>query len=89
MFLSCMEHLAEKAVSEKVRLDASTRLLDRAGLVPPKPHEEREANAPLHEMTIDELRQKVEQWLERVENDCAARAKIVTSTPDPAEDLVG
>jgi phage terminase small subunit len=37
MALGVLEHLAEHAVSERVRMESATRLLDRAGLMPLKP----------------------------------------------------
>jgi phage terminase small subunit len=84
MALGVLEYLAEKAKSEKVRLDAATRMLDRAGIVPPKPpNEQSEFEKPLHEMNLAELRVRAA----RLEDEIAGRARVVTDTPDPAEDL--
>src|SRR5258708_4917355 len=86
MALGVLRHLAEHAASERVRMDSATRLLDRAGIVAPRPPDEHKVDLPLHEMPIDELREKVEKWLERAENDRGNRAKDVTpASPDPAE----
>jgi hypothetical protein len=90
MALGVLEHLAEHAVSERVRMDSATRLLDRAGLVAPKAHDGRgDPDLPLNELSLDALRERVERWVASEENDRAARAKVVTSTPDQTADLVG
>jgi phage terminase small subunit len=58
MALRTLEFLAEHAVSERVRMESATRLLDRAGLVPPAPPKEdpNMVEKPLNEMTTEELR---------------------------------
>jgi hypothetical protein len=53
--LTALEHLVEKAASERVRLEAAKALLDRAGLVAPAPSKG-DSNAPdksLNEMSLD------------------------------------
>jgi phage terminase small subunit len=84
--LNTLEYLVEKAVSEKVRLDASKALLDRAGIVPPKAQENPNGiEKPLHEMSMDELR----AMANRLEDELAGRAKVVTDVPDPVAELLG
>ncbi len=84
MALTTLDYLAEKAVSERVRLEAAKAIVDRCGLVPPKPHTEREDDIPLHEMTLEELQAKIAGWMAHAENDRANRAKDVTPPPgDP------
>jgi phage terminase small subunit len=93
MALGILEHLAEHAVSERIRMESATRLLDRAGLAPPKPTEEaRNLEKPLHEMTIDEMR----AYRDRLEAEIGNRAQVIvttakdiTPTPDPADELIG
>jgi phage terminase small subunit len=77
--LNTLEWLVEHSPSHKVRLDASTRLLDRAGIVPPKAEDApSEFEAPLHEMSLSELRERVERY----ENELSNRARDVTPDPD-------
>ncbi len=81
--LGTLEHLAEHAISEKVKLDASKAILDRAGLVPPKAQEDRSAiEPPLHEMSSDELRARAA----RLEDELAGRAKPISADPAPLAD---
>jgi phage terminase small subunit len=77
MALNTLEYLAEKAVSEKVRLDASKAILDRAGLVPPAPPKEdpNMVEKPLHEMSTEELR----ALANKLENEIVGRATPVES----------
>jgi len=82
--LGVLRHLAEHAASERVRMDSATRLLDRAGIVAPKPQTGRsEIDVPLHELTAEELRLKVE----RFENALFERAKPVGEAADA--ELIG
>src|SRR5262249_3295833 len=61
--ISVLEHLRDHAKSEKIRMDCATRLLDRAGLVPPKAEDApSELEKPLHELSLSELRTKVAMW---------------------------
>ena len=86
MALTTLDYLADKAVSERVRLEAAKAIVDRCGLVPPKPHAEREGDIPLHEMTLEELQAKIAGWMAQAENDRASRAKDITpASPDPAD----
>ncbi len=79
MALGTLRYLAEHAISERVRMDSATRLLDRAGLVAPKPQPDRsEVDVPLHELTAEELRVKGE----RFENELFGRAKPVGEVAD-------
>src|SRR5260370_13282210 len=79
MALGVLRHLAEHATSERVRMDSATRLLDRAGIVAPKPQADRsEVDVPLHELSAEELRLKVE----RFENELFGRAKPVGEVAD-------
>jgi phage terminase small subunit len=79
MALNVLMHLAEKGVSERVRMESASRLLDRAGHVPPRPDDnQNKPDAPLHEYTIEQLNEII-----------AGRAKNVTPSPDPAEELIG
>src|SRR5260370_29942015 len=49
MALNVLMHWAEKGVSERVRMESASRLLDRAGHVPPRPTDDKgKPNAPLH-----------------------------------------
>jgi hypothetical protein len=83
MALAVLEHLAEHAVSERVRMESATRLLDRAGLAPPKALDERrDPEKPIHELSISELRAKADQ----LEQELAARARDIT--PDPTTELI-
>jgi hypothetical protein len=85
--LNTVEHLMKNAASERVRLEASKAWLDRAGLVAPRPPDERNSiEPPLHEMTIEELQAKVMQ----MDSEIAKRAKDITPpASDPAADLIG
>jgi phage terminase small subunit len=87
--IETIEWLISNSPSHKVRLDAATRLLDRAGVVPPKPHDERGGDVPLHEMSLEDLQKKVDGFMEVIENDRARRAKDVTTPDDLVEDLAG
>jgi len=84
MALTTLDYLAEKAFSERVRLEAAKAIVDRCGLVPPKPHTEREGDIPLHEMTLEELQAKIAGWMAQAENDRASRAKDISPDPDLA-----
>jgi phage terminase small subunit len=88
MALTTLDYLCEKATSERVRLEAAKAIVDRCGLVPPKPHTEREGDIPLHEMTLEELQTKIAGWMAQAENDRASRAKIVNPAADLAADSV-
>jgi hypothetical protein len=89
--IATLEWLRDNAPSHKVRLDAATRLLDRAGIVAPKaPDPPSEIDLPLHEMSLGELRAKLAQHenaVARHENELAARAIDVTPASDPAIEL--
>jgi phage terminase small subunit len=75
MALAVLEHLAEHAVSERVRMESATRLLDRAGLSPPKPADDRrDTDKPLNEMTIEEMR----AYRDKLESEIGNRAQNVT-----------
>src|SRR6266566_7061884 len=76
MALNTLEYLVQNAQSEKVKLDASKAILDRAGLVPPAPPKDdsNTPEAPLHELSYEALRAKVEQF----EKELADRAHDVT-----------
>jgi terminase small subunit-like protein len=77
MALNVLTHLAEKGVSERVRMESASRLLDRAGHVPPRPTDNQsKPDAPLHEYTVEQLHEII-----------AGRAKNVT--PAPAEEPIG
>src|SRR5258707_2755383 len=79
MALNVLMHLAEKGVSERVRMESASRLLDRAGHVPPRPDDSQsKPDGPLHEYTVEQLHEII-----------AGRAKNVTPAPDPAEELIG
>jgi len=85
--LTTLDYLCEKSTSERVRLEAAKAIVDRCGLVPPKPQSEREGDVPLHEMTLEELQSKISGWLVQAENDRASLAKDITpASPDPAEE---
>ncbi len=75
MALGTLEHLAEHAVSEKVRLEAAVKLLDRAGIVPPAPPKEdpNMPEKPLHELSTEELR----ALAARLEDEIAGRARPI------------
>jgi hypothetical protein len=91
MAIGVLDFLAQNAVSEKVRLDAATRILHLAGIVPPKA----EANSntidrALHELSVGELRALVARY----EDDRASSAKpiITVSESETApieDDLIG
>jgi len=77
--ISVLEPLRDNAQSEKIRMDCATRLLDRAGIIPPKPEEAISAiEKPLHELSQEELVAKVAQFKYELSN----RAKDVTPSPD-------
>jgi len=85
--LGSLEHLVEKANSERVRLEAAKALLDRAGLVPPAPSKD-DSNTPdklLHELTQDQLR----AFINKYETEAARRARPIgdnaSGTPDDDE----
>jgi len=86
MALNTLEYLAQNAQSEKVKLDASKAILDRAGLVPPAPPKEDKnmVEKPLNEMTVEELR----ALADKLEGELAGRAKDVTPDSDVV-DLIG
>jgi hypothetical protein len=84
MALATLDYLAEKAVSERVRLEAAKAICDRAGLVAAKPQDpESEFEKPLNDLSLDELRARVDRY----ENELANRAINITPTPDSAIDL--
>lgn len=89
--LSVVQKIVEDPLGNaKTRLDAAKILLERAGFVAPKPAAERPADVPLHEMTVEKLR----ELAGRLEDEIAGRAKDVSSAiaaPAGAEhvDLVG
>jgi hypothetical protein len=89
--ISTLEWLRDNSPSHKVRLDAATRLLDRAGIVAPKaPDQPSEFEKPLHEMNLEELRAKLAQHenaVARHENELAHRAIDITPASDPAIEL--
>jgi hypothetical protein len=73
-------------VSAKVRLDAATRLMDRAGFVAPRATIERSQVDPsLHEMSIGELR----ALAAKLEDEMAGRAKDVSDTSTGTVEDVG
>jgi phage terminase small subunit len=84
--LATLEYLAERAQSEKVRLEASKTLLDRAGIIAPKAQEDRSAiETPLHELTADELR----ALAHRLDGELASRATLVGGdATDPVAELI-
>src|SRR5215470_4230541 len=79
--IATIEWLRDNASSEKVRLDAATRLLGTVIVAPKAQDQPSEAEKPLHTMTLEELRAKVEYY----ERALAARAIDVTPK-DPAND---
>ena len=85
--LSTLRWLTEHSPSHKVRLDAATRLLDRAGIVPPKaPDPPGEFEKPLHELTQEQLYALVAKWTVSAavaEHELGNRAKAVNPSPDP------
>jgi phage terminase small subunit len=89
MALNTLEYLAQNAQSEKVKLDASKAILDRAGLVPPAPPKEdpNMVEKPLHEMSTEELR----ALAAKLEGEISGRAIDVTPAPDSdvMVDLIG
>jgi hypothetical protein len=88
--LTTLDYLCEKATSERVRLEAAKAIADRCGLIAPKaPDAQREFDAPLHELSLQELEVKIAALLAHAENDRASRARDVTPPPDPAEELIG
>jgi hypothetical protein len=87
MAIATLDYLAEKAASERVRLEAAKAICDRAGLAPPKPHDDGVVEKPLHEWSAAELRAKVDAWL----GELAERAKPINSeeTPEDIAELLG
>ena len=82
--ISVLEQLRDTAHSEKIRMDCATRLLDRAGIIPPKPEEAvSEIEKPLNDLTLEELRSLVDRY----EAELANRAKPINTTPasDPTD----
>src|SRR5215470_16344145 len=77
MALNTLEYLAQNAQSEKVKLDASKAILDRAGLVPPAPPKEDKnvTEKSLNELTLEELR----ALADKLESELAGRATPVES----------
>src|SRR5215470_15259129 len=79
MNIGVLEHLRDTAQSEKIRMDCATRLLDRAGIVPPKAEEAASPlEKPLHGLNAEELRAKEAHFKYELSN----RAKDVTPSPD-------
>src|SRR5215470_5692365 len=63
MNIGVLEHLRDTAQSEKIRMDCATRLLDRAGIVPPKAEEiSSEPEKALNELTLEELKSRVAKF---------------------------
>jgi hypothetical protein len=95
MALSVLDHLAEHANSERVKLEAAKAICDRAGLVAPRaPDPPAEFEKPLHELTQDQLYALVAKWQASVavaEHELADRAKPINAAPasDPVADLIG
>src|SRR6266478_5423995 len=87
--LETIEHLMLNNPSHKVRLDAATRYLDRAGIVPPKAADaQSEFELPLNELSAAQLQALIIK-LEHEFESRANQAKDVTpASPDPAADLV-
>src|SRR5262249_50511131 len=82
--LNTLEWLAEFSPSHKVRLDASSRLLDREGIVAQKAADPpSDVEPPLHELSLEELKTKVEHY----ERELAKRAVDITPASDPDNDL--
>ena len=74
MALNVLLHLAEKGISERVRMESASRLLDRAGHVPPRPDDSQsKPDGPLHEYTVEQLHEII-----------ADRAKPINATPAEA-----
>lgn len=87
--ISTLEYLVEHAQSEKVRADCAKAILDRAGLVPPKPQNDRNASElPLHEMSIDALRAHADK-LERERADSAKPINAAPASPADAHEFGG
>src|SRR5262249_24018393 len=79
MALATLDFLTEKAVSERVRLEAAKAICDRVGLVAKPQDPESELEKPAHEMSLEELRAKLAQY----EIEVANRAIDITPMPDP------
>src|SRR5262249_8312829 len=61
--IATLEWLRDNSPSDRVRMDSATRLLDRAGLVPPKADDSPSAaEKPLNEATTEELRALVTRY---------------------------
>lgn len=93
--LGTLDFLVEKAISERVRLEAAKAILDRCGIVAPRaPDPPAEFEKPIHELTQDQLRALVAKWTASAaaaEHELGNRATLVNIDPeaDPADDLVG
>jgi Terminase small subunit len=87
--IETVEWLMLNSPSHKVRLDAATRYLDRAGIVPPKAADaQSEFELPLNELSAAQLQALIIK-LEHEFESRANQAKDVTpASPDPAADLV-
>jgi Terminase small subunit len=82
--IETIEWLMLNSPSHKVRLDAATRYLDRAGIVAPKaPEAQNGFDLPLHELTAAQLSALVLKFEQEIGNR-ANQAKDIT--PDPAEE---
>jgi hypothetical protein len=88
--IDVLEKLARGATSEKVKRDAANDILNRAGLVAPRPAADKSpSDAPLHELSVLQLR----RLADRLEGELAARAKPVNApavahNADSAIDLI-
>lgn len=85
MAQSVLEHLAQHAVSERVRADCAKDLLNRAGYVAPR-MPDKATEAPLHELSTDALK----ALASRLEGELAGRAKPVisaTAAPEDEQDI--
>jgi len=86
--IETLEWLMLNSPSHKVRLDAATRYLDRAGIVPPKAADaQSEFELPLNELSAAQLQALIIK-LEHEFESRANQAKDVTpASPYPAADL--
>src|SRR6267378_140771 len=81
--IETVEWLMLNSPSHKVRFDAATRYLDRAGIVPPKAEDAKsEFEMPMHELSAAQLH----ALIIKSEHLLGSRAKDVTPPPDPALD---
>jgi hypothetical protein len=83
--IETIEWLIANSPSHKVRLDAATRLLDRAGIVPPKAADaQSEFDMPLQDLSAAQLY----ALIIKSEHELGSRAKDITPA-SPAEELIG